>query len=652
MSNKLASLLKKSTLDDDETLLQAAESDLKSSPNDEQAQQTKAIALLKLERYSDALKYFNETTTLQQSLPEAYSYSLYRSGKFEEAVAAASSTQHSRGAQHIILQAAYRAEDWEAAIQAHEALSKSTVAKEDFDLRVNKLAVDAEGLWLEQISKSAVPRAKTDDLSAFETAYNSACISVSKGQLAEADVLLKRAVSLCEHHEELSDDEKVVELVPLKAQRIFVLRRIGKDEEAAALAKEVEASLNSAAVDARTRRIAESNTLSAASHVTNPFVAYKIFNSNSVPKGERFFANQTALLSSNERTLQMQSFKYDGLINAAKKKLNADALPSTSFDLLLTSMFDAAARAQGEVSKAAINKVLPELEKRPNDVGLVMTIVQLYILTGNATAAVDILHAFFVRLEKSATEKDQDVRYSPGLVGLMVSLYRSQNRRSQLKQELAKSATYWRTKSKAPSSLLRSAGIALLESSSPEDVQTASDIFDKLYSQESSDHATIAGYVASHASTTDSDATVKTLAEKLTPISDLISTIDTNALETTGIPQSANALAIAQAGTSRKRKATDSAQLGKPKRTRKSKLPKDYDPNKKPDPERWLPLRDRSTYKPKKKKGKKDDRTQGGGNVNENLDISNRVAGTASEVVTASGGQGGGKNKKKGKGKK
>ncbi|KAK5095841.1 Signal recognition particle subunit SRP72 [Exophiala xenobiotica] len=647
MSNNLTSLLKKSTLDDHDALLQAADGALKSSPNDTQAQQIRAIALLKLERYSDALAYFGHVKDLRESLPEAYSYCLYRSGKFEEAVAAASSVQNSRGAQHIKLQAAYRAEDWDAASQAYDTLSASNVPKEDFDLRVNKLAIDAEGLWLEKFAKSAVPRAKPDDLAAFETAYNAACISVSKGQLEEADRLLKRAVSLCEHHEELSDEDKTVELVPLKAQRIFILQRLGKAEEAATLAKEVQASLEGAALDARTRRLAESNTLSVSGDIENPFLLHKLFNQSSVPRGERFFTNQTASLASNERTVQMQSFKYDGLINAARKKLKGDALPSTSSDILLTSMFEAAALARGEVSKAAINKALPELEKRPNDVGLVMTIVQLYVLTGNATAAVDTLHAFFVRLEKSASEKDEEVRYSPGLVGLMVSLYRSQNRRSQVRQELAKSATYWRTKSNAPSSLLRAAGVALLESSNSEDVQAASDIFDKLYSQEPNDRATIAGYVASHASAPDSN--IKSLADKLKPTSDLTSTIDVDALETAGISQSANALAIAQAGTSRKRKALDGT-TSKPKRIRKSRLPKDYDPNKKPDPERWLPLRDRSTYRPKKRKGKRDDRTQGGGNVNESLDISNRPAGGASEVVTAN--QGGGKNKRKGKGKK
>lgn len=646
MASSLASLLRKATLDDHEALLQASEQALKSSPTDSQALQVKAIALVKLERYVDALKHFAQSQSLQKEIPEAYAYCLYRSGKFEEAVEAASGVQNSRGAQHITLQAAYRAEDYAAATKAYSQVSKNPVTTEQFDLRVNKLALDAEGLWLEALSSAAVPRATTDDLAAFETAYNTACISVSKGQLAEADILLKRAISLCEHHEELSSDDKALELVPLKSQRIFVLQRNGKFEEAAALAKEVETTLKGSAADAATRKLAENNILTASPDITNPFVAHKIFNQSSISREDRLFANQTASLTSNERTTQLQAFKYDGLTTAAKKKLSGDVLPSTSSDVLLTSMFNAAAHARSEVSRAAINKVLPELEKRPNDVGLVTTLVQLYVLTGNTTAAVDLMQSFFVRLEQSGSQKDQDVRYSPGLVGLMVSLYRSQGRRSQLKQELAKSATYWRSKSKAPASLLRAAGVVLLESSGDEDAKAASEIFDKLYSQEPDDRSSIAGYVASHATSPTSE--VKALADKLSSISDLIAGVDVDALENSGIPQSANAIAIAQAGQGRKRAAVDGLS-SKKKRVRKSRLPKDYDPNKKPDPERWLPLRDRSTYKPKKKKGKRDDRTQGGGNVNESLDISNRPAGAASEVVT--GNTGGGK-KKKGKGKK
>lgn len=65
----------------------------------------------------------------------------------------------------------------------------------------------------------------------------------------------------------------------------------------------------------------------------------------------------------------------------------------------------------------------------------------------------------------------------------------------------------------------------------------------------------------------------------------------------------------------------------KKKRSHKNKkLPKNFDPNKLPDPERWWPLRDRSTYNPKRKESTK--HTQGtisGRKTDQHLDLSKPV---------------------------
>ena len=75
-------------------------------------------------------------------------------------------------------------------------------------------------------------------------------------------------------------------------------------------------------------------------------------------------------------------------------------------------------------------------------------------------------------------------------------------------------------------------------------------------------------------------------------------------------------------------------------------MPKDFDPNKKMDPERWLPIRDRSTYRPKGKKGKKraEGLTQGGA-------VAEEKAPAQQQGGQQKPGGGGGAKKKKGKGK-
>jgi signal recognition particle subunit SRP72 len=397
-----------------------------------------------------------------------------------------------------------------------------------------------------------------------------------------------------------------------------------------------------------TRKIAQNNLLVASSKPSNHFLTHKLFNSTLVvPESDRLFSFQLRAYASNAKTVDLQAFKFDGVAESTAKAISSKIAPTISADVTTLAVLNAAAHGRNQTGSAALKHILPELEKRPNDVGLIITVVQMYMLTGNVTSATILLESFLKRLDDSISERDQDVRFSPGLVAILVSLYKVQGRRAHIKQELARAAVYWRRKSKAPQSLLQAAGAALLGNpSSQADVLTASEIFAKLHEQSPKDKSVLAGLVASKA--VQQHHEISSELNKLTPVSDLIKGVDVAALEKAGIPQSSNALAIAQQINSRKRPA-DGAQ-SKPKRMRKSRLPKDYEPGKTPDPERWLPLRDRSNYRPKgKKKGKKDggDRTQGG-IVADDVGVKDTAAKPQSTVI----GGGNANKKKKGKAKK
>jgi len=278
----------------------------------------------------------------------------------------------------------------------------------------------------------------------------------------------------------------------------------------------------------------------------------------------------------------------------------AEKPPTTSSNTNIVSVINAAARAQSELGKLGLKKILPLLDQRPNDVGLALTIVQLYILTNNHGSAVTVIESLLKRLEESSQATDQDVRFAPGLVAVTVSLYTLQGRKPQIKTELAKAASYWRHKSKPQTSLLQAAGISLLESSQPGDLATARQIFSHLHTQDPTSKFATAGFVAAHAFESPSEVSPK--AETLTPINSLTAGIDTAALEAAGVPQAAAPSAIDE--TIRRKRALDEKPKPAKKRLRKSKLPNDYDPSKTPDPERWLPVRDRSSYRPKGRKGK------------------------------------------------
>ncbi|PIO60278.1 SRP72 RNA-binding domain protein [Teladorsagia circumcincta] len=73
------------------------------------------------------------------------------------------------------------------------------------------------------------------------------------------------------------------------------------------------------------------------------------------------------------------------------------------------------------------------------------------------------------------------------------------------------------------------------------------------------------------------------------------------------------------------------------KRKRKVKLPKNYDPNVQPDPERWLPKQERAAYKKRQKKNRDRDigrGTQGSAATNPNVEFTTASPSSPSPMAT------------------
>ena len=336
--------------------------------------------------------------------------------------------------------------------------------------------------------------------------------------------------------------------------------------------------------------------------------------------------------------------KHGGVVKSTDRTLTKHSPPSISAHLNKISVLNAAAHAQNQLGKFGIKHILPILEKRPLDVGLAMLVVQLYILTNNHGSAATALESLLKHLESPDTADHLDVRFAPGLVATVISLYSLQGRKSQITTELAKAASYWRHKSKPPVSLMQASGLGLLDSNNSEEQAIARDIFATLHQQDQNSKVATAGYVAAYALTSTS---VAQQAKSLTPTSHLISGIDVSALEEAGVPQAT--LGTDAQAASRKRALDEKPKPAK-KRVRKSRFPKDYDASKTPDPERWLPLQERSSYRPKGKKGRQKAAglTQGG--VEKGVESATGTGGKGSDGVIKAAGPGStnkAKNKKK-----
>ena len=400
------------------------------------------------------------------------------------------------------------------------------------------------------------------------------------------------------------------------------------------------------------------NSVGISSEEINPYISHRLFHSSpNLLKNNRPFEYQQYVLRQDEYAIDLLALKYPGVARSTSSYLSSKdgKSPTVSPSANTVSVLNAAAHARSDTGKAGLKVMLPLLDQRPTDVGLVLTIVHLYLLTNNHGSAIALMEKFLSRLEQSKASSDADVRYAPGLVGTLVSLYTLQGRKSHIRTELANAAAYWRSKRKSDSSeailhpsLLKAAGTALLESTDLEDTKSAASIFQELHAADPNDRYSAAGLVAALA-VTDSSQISTSLLEALTPATRLFSGINAASLEDEGVARPSRTL-VAQP-TVRKRAAEGETAQKKRKKIRKSRMPKDFEEGKDMDPERWLPLRDRSYWKPKGKKGKKkaEGLTQGGFVEDKG---SQQVQSQGSAGGGGGGGGGGGsaaKKKKKGK---
>lgn len=105
-TKSISSLLQKASLDDHEEILSSCNAALRKSKSDGVARRAKAIALLKLDRFDEALQVFEDGgTSLQEEAPLEYAYSLYKVGNHGKAAEKAGNVKEGRGARHLEAQA-------------------------------------------------------------------------------------------------------------------------------------------------------------------------------------------------------------------------------------------------------------------------------------------------------------------------------------------------------------------------------------------------------------------------------------------------------------------------------------------------------------------------------------------------------------------
>lgn len=69
----------------------------------------------------------------------------------------------------------------------------SAAGNEETELRINSGAADAQLEWKREGYSVQKKKFGREDLEAFETAYNAACVCIARGEFGQGEILLKRA---------------------------------------------------------------------------------------------------------------------------------------------------------------------------------------------------------------------------------------------------------------------------------------------------------------------------------------------------------------------------------------------------------------------------------------------------------------------------
>ncbi|KAK0982103.1 Signal recognition particle subunit SRP72 [Friedmanniomyces endolithicus] len=344
----LTSLLQQAHIEDHDEILKAANTALKHSKGDLDAQHVKIVALLKLDRFDDAIHAFNGGgDKLKERARLEYAYTLYKIGNPSEAADVAQ-LGDDRGYKHIAAQASYRTEDFRRAAELYQHLAAQPEDDAEADLRINSGAVDAQLEWAGQGALVLKKKPGRQDLEAYETAYNAACGAIARGELGQGEVLLRRARDLCNALEDLGEEEKRAELLPIGVQQVYVLARQGRSVQAEEMAREVGFE---GIADASTRHIAQVNKIAASGAAGNPFMAQRLMAKGlHASEPDHPFRFQTSILHQNKYAVDLRSLKFGGTAESTAEILTKRQSPNLDAYHNNVSVINAAAHAKAHTS--------------------------------------------------------------------------------------------------------------------------------------------------------------------------------------------------------------------------------------------------------------------------------------------------------------
>lgn len=285
-------------------------------------------------------------------------------------------------------------------------------------------------------------------------------------------------------------------------------------------------------------------------------------------------------------------------IDACKKSLNKlkTQFPGTQTDAGKSAILEAAVHLRDKHPDQAMDHLKGMIDSGVASDDIRLTLAQLLLTKGRVEEGI-------VMLESVSNE----IRYSPALVSLMVSLTKHTGDREKAHALLDRAVEY---AVQNQNNMKRSHLLTLMKENAAAkmaagDISKAIEMLERLRKEDPTDVKTLAKIVAAYSKTD-----LKKAYEYSTDLPEFSvdsKKVDVNALEMVDMIGSfrfSKKTTAAAANTTSVAPTSKDAgvKIRKARKKKKGRLPKNFDSEVDPDPERWLPRWERSTFKHKKQK--------------------------------------------------
>uniref|UniRef100_A0A9J7YXF1 Signal recognition particle subunit SRP72 n=1 Tax=Cyprinus carpio carpio TaxID=630221 RepID=A0A9J7YXF1_CYPCA len=418
--------------------------------------------------------------------------------------------------------------------------------------------------------------------SSYELCYNAACCLIGQGQLSQAMQKLQKAEELCRkslaEDSDVTEEDVEAELAIIHSQMAYVMQLQGRTEDALQLYNQViklkPSDVGLLAVTA--------NNIITINKDQNVFDSKKKVKLTSAEGVEHKLAKkQLQAIEINKALLAM----YTNQADQCNKMLAS--LQTQNPGHPRPVLIKVAQLCREKQHNKAIELLQRFSDQHPESAsGIKLTMAQLYV-----TQACDILKSI------------EEMKYKPGMISALVTMYTHEEDIDSAIDVFTQAIQYYQSEQPGSAihlSLVREAANYKLKYGRKK--EATSDL-EQLWKQNKKDVHTLAQLISAY-SLVDQDK-AKALSKHLPSPDTMSFNVDVDELENSHGATYIRKKAAKVVGESQPKEQGPEG-VKKKKKKKKGKLPKNYDPKSTPDPERWLPMRERSYYRGKKKGKKKE----------------------------------------------